>query len=30
MKWEGLANMEKSTNSDFLVVKDDKNYVFKN
>jgi cell division septal protein FtsQ len=30
IKWEWLANMEKSTNSDFLVVKDDKNYVFKN
>lgn len=30
MKWDWLANMEKSTNSDFLVVKDNKNYVFKN
>lgn len=30
MKWEWLKNMEKSTNSDFLVVEDNKSYAFKN
>lgn len=30
MKWEWTETMEKSTNSDFLVVEDDRNYAFKN
>jgi hypothetical protein len=30
MKWEWTDIMEKSTNSDFLVVEDDRNYAFKN
>lgn len=29
-KWQWIENMEKSTHSDFLVVEDNKNYVFKN
>lgn len=28
-RWDWIENMEKSTNSDFLVVKDDRSYVFK-
>lgn len=30
MKWDWVEDMEKSTNSDFLVVEDDRSYAFKN
>jgi|GEM_PF-4549741 len=30
MKWDGINNMEKIENAEFLVVKDLNSYAFKN